>query len=267
MSLKNYVAADDYRIRGEKLVLYATVGVLVVVVTVLPPPPVFLVALLIAVGIVGFVVKIQQGQLLGHCVKVSEHQLPEVYKAANAASDRLSMRMPDVFVRQDPVINAYALGFLGKKSVVLHSAAVESMDSDELTSILGHEFSHIKCGHTIWQVITTSPKGIGVPIISAIFGYVFLFWSRKAEYTSDRGAVLASRNFKATISALAKAAVGKQLFEKLSIDQLFQQKTDVDRDGVSRLSESLSTHPYIVKRIHALRHFYESETYRQLTTH
>ena len=120
---------------------------------------------LIIVAILAMWVKIRQGQLLGHCVKVSRDQLPEVYKAAEMVAERLSMKVQDIFIKQDPVINAYVLGFFGRKSVVLHSATVESMNEDELISIIGHEFSHIKCGHTTWIVITGSVETMRIPII------------------------------------------------------------------------------------------------------
>jgi Zn-dependent protease with chaperone function len=253
-----------YRVRGEQERLYACLGICAFIFFILLEMNLALVLFIVALSAAW--VKIRQGQLLGSSVKVSEHQLPEVHRAARVAAERLSMKMPDVFVKQDPVINAYALGFLGKKSVILHSATVESMNEDELISIMGHEFSHIKCNHTNWLVITNSAESVvRVPILSDILGFIFLAWSRKAEYTCDRAGLLASRNFQACITALAKAAVGKQLFEKLNLPQLINQKRDVDQDEISKWSELLSNHPYVVNRIHELGQFYGSDLYRRLT--
>lgn len=218
-------------------------------------------------GASAFWIKIRQGQLLGKGVKVSEHQLPEVHQAALVASERLCMRKPDVFVIQSPIINAYATGFLDdRKTVVLHSALVEAMDEDELLSIIGHEFSHIKCDHTNWIVLTNTAENVAkIPIVSDIIGFIFLLWSRKCEYTCDRGGLLSSRNLKASTSALAKLAVGKQLFERMNLDALLEQKKDVDASDTSRLSELFETHPHIINRIHELKKFYESDLYTKLT--
>ena len=150
---------------------------------------------------------------------------------------------------------------MGRKSIVLHSATVEAMEEDELLAIIGHEFTHIKAGHTNWLVVTSSTESIQIPIVSQVVGFLFLFWSRKSEYTADRGAVLASRNPKATVNALAKVAVGKELFKSINVEKLFDQKMNIDEDEISRLSESLSTHPYIINRIHKIIEFYESPEY------
>ena len=258
-----YISADDFRVKGETTILYVTLSVVGIL---------FLFLLGVSLGFILFVigfsaiwVKIRQGQLLGQSIKVSENQLPEIYKIAQTASQRLCMSLPDIFVTQNPVINAYAIGFMGKKSVVLNSATVESMSSDELLAIIGHEFTHIKAGHTNWLVITSSTESVQIPIISQITGFVFLFWSRKAEYTSDRGAVLACRDPRAAVNALAKVAVGRELFEKLNLEKLFNQKMNIDEDDISKLSESLSTHRYIINRMHEINKFFKSTEYSHLT--
>lgn len=260
----NYLSAEDFRVKGEKAILYITLSVVGILFLFLLG--VSLGFILLVIGFSAIWVKIKQGQLLGQSIKVSENQLPEVYKIAQTAAQRLSMSLPDIFVTQNPMINAYAIGVMGKQSVVLNSATVESMGQNELLAIIGHEFTHIKAGHTNWLVITNSTESIQIPIISPIAGFIFLFWSRKAEYTSDRGAVLASREPKAVVNALAKVAVGKELFEKLNIDNLFNQKMNIDEDEICKLSESLSTHPYIINRIHEINKFYKSAEYYQLTS-
>jgi len=264
MHSKNYICADDFRVPKERQMLFGSLAILAFVLFISFGISLWFVLIIISISVAW--VKIKQGQLLGQCVKVSENQLPDVYEAAQIAAEKLSIRMPNIFVMQDPVINAYALGFLGKASVVLHSATVESMEKDELISILGHEFSHIKCDHTTWTVVTNSTGSIKVPIVSEILGLIFLLWSRKAEYTCDRGGLISCGNLKASVSGLAKITVGNKLFKELNLDQLFDQKMDIDQDNISKLSESLSTHPYIINRIHALKKYFESSEYKMLTS-
>lgn len=101
--------------------------------------------------------------------------------------------------------------------------------------------------------------------MSDILGLVMLVWSRRAEFTCDHGSLVASRDLRACVSALGKVAVGKQLFETLNLDAFFDQRKDIQADEVSKLSEALSTHPYLVNRIHALEEYYESTEYHKLT--
>jgi Zn-dependent protease with chaperone function len=256
------IGPEDIQSKNERRILYASVATLLVLFLFVLEISLGFVLLLVAV--LALWVKVRQGQMLGQSIKVTDAQLPEVHGAVQDAAARLGMRAPDVFVTQDPVINAYALGFLGRKSVVLNSATVEAMEPDELRSILGHEFSHIKCDHTNWMVFTNLNETVRIPVASDVIGLIFLLWSRKAEYTGDRGGLLASRDLRASISALAKVAVGRQLFGRLNLEAFSQQREEVSQDDVSKLSEALSTHPYIVHRIHALREFAESEEYRRL---
>jgi len=254
------VHADDFRVKGEKTILYCSLALLWFILFSLMR--LSFKAIFILLGLAVIWVKIKQGQLLGQSVKVTEEQLTDIYEISQRAAERLSMPMPDVFVTQHPVINAYALGFLGRKSIVLHSATIEAMSPSELRAIIGHEFSHIKCQHTHWLVFTHLKNMIRIPIVSEFIGFLFLYWSRKAEYTCDRGGLIACGDLHASISALAKVAVGKDLFNRMNMDAFFKQRDSLNEDDIAKLSERLSTHPYIVNRIYALQQFAQSDYYR-----
>jgi Zn-dependent protease with chaperone function len=256
---------DEYRVAGEKTALYWGFGSLTFVIIFVTALKVGLIALAVVALAAGWV-WVRQGQLLGACVKVSEQQFPTIHAIAERAARRLGMPMPEVFVEYSPVLNAYALGFLGKKSVVVHSATIEAMTDLELEFIVGHEFSHIKCGHTNLTVLTSSSSGVSVPGVSQFLTFVFLFWQRKAEYTCDRGGLLANRNPRSGMSAMCKLAVGPALFKQMNIDRFLAQKMDIKHSDVSKLSETLSTHPYLVKRIHALRDFFFSAEYDRIVS-
>jgi Zn-dependent protease with chaperone function/ribosomal protein S27E len=256
---------DEYRVVGEKTALYWGFGSLAFVILFITALNVGLFALAV-VALAGGWVWVRQGQLLGACVKVSEQQFPAIQAIAERAARRLAMQMPEVFVEYSPVLNAYALGFLGKKSVVVHSATIEAMTDLELEFIIGHEFSHIKCGHTNLTVLTSSQSSVSVPGVSQFLTFVFLFWQRKAEYTCDRGGLLANRNPRSAMSAMCKLAVGPTLFKQMNIDHFLGQQMAIEQSDVSKLSETLATHPYLVKRIHALRDFFFSAEYDRIVS-
>ena len=60
-------------------------------------------------------------------------------------------------------------------------------------------------------------------------GFILLIWSRKAEFTADRGGVLASRDLKSSVSALAKVAIGGELYEELNLAKFINQEKEIDR--------------------------------------
>ena len=263
MNMASYISPDDYRVSGEMNALYWGFGILAFILLFITAISVGIITLSVVVG-TAILVWIQQSQLVGGCAKVSENQFPDIYAIAIEAARRLSMHQPEIFIRQNPTLNAFAIGFLGTKSVVLHSATVEAMDRNELEHIIGHEFSHIKCGHTNLTVLTSSSQGINVPIISQILSFVFLVWSRKAEYTCDRGGLIATRDLKAGIAAMCKLAVGATLFKQMDVEDFLNQQMDIDQNDVTRLSEGLATHPYLVKRIRAIQQFSETDQYKGL---
>ena len=256
--------ANDYRLPGEKKTLYWGFGIFGVILFFLAADWWLATAFLVIIA--AAMVWIRQSQLLGNAVQVSERQFPDLHRLAGETAVRLNMSQPPVFITQDPTLNAFALGFLGRQSVVLHSATVEAMSPAELQYIIGHEFSHIKCGHTNVLVLTNSAQGLNIPLLSQFLQFLFLSWSRRAEYTCDRGGLLANRNPRAAICALSKLAVGVNLFQQLDIEDFVNgQRTALNADTLTRLSESLATHPYLVKRLQALSDFFHSDTYRALT--
>ena len=258
------ISADQIRVPREKESLYISLTITFILFVLIMGISIgtFLIPFFIAV----FYVKTMQGRLLGNSVKVTENQFPEIYDLITLASKNLSMSSPDVFIRQDPVLQAYALGIWGGKTVVLHSALVESMNSDELASIIGHEFTHIKCEHTSWGILANLHSSIPIPIISDILGFVFNSWSRKAEYTCDKGGLIVTQSVNASVSAIAKLAVGKELFERLDLDILKQQQVQISRNDISRLSELLQTHPYLINRIQQIIRYSNSKEYLNLTS-
>jgi Zn-dependent protease with chaperone function len=259
-----HLDADEYRVEGEKATLrwgFAVLAILIVFAT----AATFGFALLAVVG-AAIVVWIKQGQLLGQSAKVSKSQFPDLHQIVSNASGNLGIHPPPIFIEQNPSINAFAMGFLGTKSVVVHSATIEAMTPTELTFIVGHEFSHIKCGHTNMGVLTNSSGALQIPFVSWLLGLIFQAWSRKAEYTCDRGGLLACRDLKSAIAALCKISVGPTLFKQMNIDAFLQQHKLVAQSDMSRVGELLSTHPYLVKRIQALQDFYEGPEYRRLTS-
>lgn len=256
--------ADDYRLADEKPTLYWGFGIFGVILLFLAADWWLATAFLVVVAAV--MVWIRQSQLLGNAVRVSERQFPDLHRLAGEAATRLNISPPPVFIIQDPTLNAFALGFLGRQSVVLHSATVEAMNPAELQYIIGHEFSHIKCGHTNVLVLTNSAQGLNIPLLSQLLQFLFLGWSRKAEYTCDRGGLLANRDPRAAICALSKLAVGVALFQQLDVEDFVNgQRTALNADTLTRLSESLATHPYLVKRLQAVSDFFHSDTYHTLT--
>ena len=259
------LSADDIRAPGEskwfKITMGSFAGIILVTSSLTQGGAFFL--LLLAVGIAAIAIKRQESTLLGNAVHISTDQFPEVHSVATKVAERLNMRLPQLYLLADDSLNAFSFGFLGTKSVVIHSGVAEAMDELELAAILGHEFTHIKCEHTTWSALTGSSEVASVPVVKQLFGFMFGIWSRKAEVTADRGALIAAGSFKPAASALAKLATGKQMFQKFNLERFLEQKMDLTENEVTKFSDFFHSHPSLVDRIHHLRRYAESEDFKR----
>jgi Zn-dependent protease with chaperone function len=86
-----------------------------------------------------------------NAVRVSETQLQEVFRIAQASCEKLGMEMPDVYVIQENAWNSIATKIFGRRMVVLYSGAVDSIllkgDLQQLSWLVGHELGHHWAGH------------------------------------------------------------------------------------------------------------------------
>tara|TARA_B100000686_G_C16747307_1_gene950272 strand:+ start:697 stop:1530 length:834 start_codon:yes stop_codon:yes gene_type:complete len=267
--MATYISAKDIRVEGELKRLYwglAIVGIpLLVVSLVLAVLPIVVALLLLA----AFGVWLAQANMLGNMMKVTAKQFPDILKISEEAATRLVMARPEVFITQSPILNAYATGFIGRKSVVLHSALVEALEPEELQWVIGHEFTHIKCNHTNLSVLTgaatDSAAHFNIPVLSWILRLVFNPWKHYAEYTCDRGGLLAGRNLRAAIKSQTKLVVGPELAKKIDIDAFIKAGKELDKNQFAKFAENWLSHPYSVNRVRMLVSYYHSPDYSRLS--
>ncbi len=214
--------------------------------------------LVISLGLIVYVLY-QQGVIRGSAVAVSPRNFPEIDALAQSAAIRLGIGKPDLFIKHSPVMNAYATGLLGSSFVVVHSAAVHALTNapKELQFIIGHEFTHIKCSHVLWQTVAARNPVLGrIPVLNYVLPLFFSWWSRQAEYTADRGGLIACNDLAASQRALARLVIGPELFDRLNIEEFVKQARN---GGVSTIAgELLSSHPLLAKRLEALAEFAQS---------
>ena len=104
--------------------------------------------------------------------------------------------VPELYVTQTPEFNAGAYG-IDDPFIVIHSAALELLDDDELRALVAHELGHVMSGHALYQTIATILAMVSLSALPLFAGIAllpiklaFLEWSRKAELTADRAGML-----------------------------------------------------------------------------
>lgn len=197
--------------------------------------------------------------------RVSEKNFPVIDTLVDQACYRLRMPRPDVYVQQDPTLNAYASGFLDGQWVVIHSEMVEAFEPEELMFVIGHELGHIRYGHTTLLNFISHSGNHPIPVVTTALAMIFKSWSRKAEYTADRAGLLACRNPDAAGTALLKLLIGLEGARKTSLREYLDEIKNRPDERLAEIAEYFYTHPFTPKRILAVQKFSRSITYSQLT--
>jgi len=163
-------------------------------------------------------------------VLVSERQLPKYYAMIQECAAVLGIPQPRLYIKQNPSPNAFTLAIRGKKPIIVaHTSLVELLTDDEFKAVLGHEMGHLACDHGVWlslaQVLGIGVEFPGTPyFIRRQFEEQLLRWSRSAEYTCDRAALICVREPRIVASALMKLAGGSpKLAAELSVEAFLDQ--------------------------------------------
>lgn len=193
---------------------------------------------------------LSNGAIRGNGVKITEQQFPDVYEKLRFYCEQMNIRkIPDMFVIESGgMLNALATKFWGKHMVVVYSEAFELArlnQGEELDFIIAHELSHVKRRH-VWKNIFILP--------ARLFPFLSQAYSRSCEYTCDREAAYYTNNPEAAKRALTIFAVGKSLHKEVNLDAYLSQ-IDTESNAAVWLSELLSSHPNLPKRIQSLSVF------------
>ena len=207
-----------------------------------------------------------KNELLGHAVKVGPNQFPRVHNLAVRCADTLGIAPPTVYIINNPYLNAATYGTNDDSFIIVHSALIDHLNDEELLSVIGHECGHIHNCHVVYltamhyltRMASAFVKWIVGPAMLALSG-----WSRRAEVTCDRAGLLCVKDLGVSTRALTKLALGStKLYDELNMEAFVAQHEE-GQGGVGRFAEMSANHPWLPKRVLALRAFAESELYRK----
>ena len=216
-------------------------------------------------------------QFLASGVRVSERQFPQINDMVRDGAYVLDLpQIPEVFVTQNPVVNAMALGS-DKPFIVINTGLIDLLDAEELRTVVGHELGHVLSGHAVYRTMMFHLINLAARIAWMPLGYIGLRgiiwgleeWYRKSELSCDRAGLLASQDPAAAKRVLMKLAGGARLSE-LNSDAFMEQAHDYDavpdvRDGLLKLLQLQgNSHPFAVTRFAELSRWIDSGEYERI---
>lgn len=215
-----------------------------------------------------------------NAVKVTARQCGDIHALLVEACRVLDLPEPALFLSQTPIPNALAVGH-ENPTIVLHTGVVELLEEDELLAVIAHELGHIHCGHSVYRLMAllvallakygSGPLGVG-DIFSVSLQAALLEWSRKAEFSADRAALLVVQNPETIFSALFKLTGGSpKVFAQMDREEYLKQADEYDRPDAGRLDkffrlmlEGGKTHPIPVLRAREALRYGESDAYKAI---
>ena len=190
---------------------------------------------------------LQIGYIRTNGVKVTERQFADLYQTYQRVGQEMGIRLlPDVYILQaGGVLNAFATRFFQKNMVILYSDVVELSRegyAKEVEFVIAHELAHIRRNHV--QKQWAMMLGGWIPFLGSAY-------SRACEFTCDRMAAHHIQDQTASKRALTILAIGGKLAKEVSeFDYLYEASRE--NGFIAKLSELLSTHPPLPKRIAAI---------------
>jgi Zn-dependent protease with chaperone function len=185
-----------------------------------------------------------RAEILGSAAKATDVQHPRVHLAAARCAAALHIPAPAVYVR--PGTDALTLGTEDDSYIVLGASLVDQLSDEELTFVVGHECGHLHNNHIVLTTALhylTEAAAFYVRWIVQPAALALRAWARRAEITCDRAGALCCGNIEVASAAITKMAAGTS--KPLPLGELFR------------------SHPYLPKRIAALKAFGESAFFRR----
>jgi Zn-dependent protease with chaperone function len=205
-------------------------------------------------------------ELLGTAVKVSDTQYPRVYNAAKAAGAALRVKVPVIFAAPSKSFKVKVLGTEDAPHLIVSMELAETLDDTELMAAVAHELGHIQNGHILYTTALHYLNNSAVFFVRWVVQPAIMTlqaWSRRAEVTCDRAALLAVRDLDKTLTSLVRTEMGLDKGSAFNADEYLRALPDVKK-GIGRYAELFRSHPYVPKRVQALRLFAGSALYAQV---
>ena len=185
--------------------------------------------------------------------------------------------MPELYITQDPLVNAMALG-ADKPFIVITTGMVDLMDPEEIRFVIGHELGHVLSGHAVYRtmlfhLINLAAEGGLVPVrlpgLRAII-WGLEEWYRKSELSCDRAGLLAGQDVDAAPAGADEAGGRLAACPSSAADAFHEQAHEYDavpdvREGLLKLLQLQgTTHPFAVVRFAELDRWAASGDYARI---
>jgi Zn-dependent protease with chaperone function len=220
---------------------------------------------------------------MASAVRVTPLQCPDLHAKLQVACTTLGVDMPELYVQQSPVVNAFT-GGVERPVIVLYSGLLERLTDEEVLAVVAHEVGHIHAEHVLYLTVAHLLEALAnvaiaaapvaslvAQILSGTMRAALLAWARRAELSCDRAALLVTQDADVIGRTMMKLC-GGTFASKVDYEQFLAQARDfqknydekaLDRFWADIITSGLS-HPFPVWRVSEILKWTESGDYGRL---
>ncbi len=214
---------------------------------------------------------------LANAVRTGPTQHPRLHTLIREVCATLDVSaIPDLYVTQTPFVNAGAIGF-DRPFIIVNTGTIAALNDDELRFVLAHEVGHIASGHMTYRTIAVIVSNIGfsaLPFLAGLalmpFQLALLEWSRKAELSCDRAALLAVQDTTVAMRTFFRLAGGSTVPGEGDLDAFLQQAAEYESEGsvwdslLKAINTALREHPFNTVRAAELQRWVATGSYARI---
>ena len=223
--------------------------------------------------------QMQYGVNMASSIRLSEKQLPNVYRHLPPICEKLGIPEPEFYLQMDPYPNAWTMGDT-RVWITITSGLLETMTDEELDAIIAHECGHILCRHVLYHTLALwITKGLAsdglLDKLVLPAKYALLYWERKSELSADRAAALVTSP-QIVAQAMARFSGGPRgVTQNIDLGEWATQADiyeSIRNDGLWNKALQLAVvadldHPFAAVRVREILKWEQSEQYMNLINH
>lgn len=221
---------------------------------------------------------------MASAVKITPTQCPDLHAKLQIACTTLGVDMPDFYIQQNPIVNAFT-GGVEKPTIVLHTALIERLTDEEILAVIAHEVGHIHAEHVLYltaarlfEALANATLIKAIPgsdiikfLVSAGINSALMAWARRAELSCDRAALLVVQDphiVGRTMMKLCGGTLASKMEYDLFLEQAKEFQQNYDEKGLDRFWADILnaglTHPFPIWRVSEIIKWHESGEYGEV---
>lgn len=217
-------------------------------------------------------------EMYGDGLNITKDGYPELYGILTSVAKTLDCeKIPDFSMTWAYDISMGTEGAKSPKITAL-SGAVDLLEDNELSFLIGHEIGHIMAGHKPFHnVLITfyTPLMKMVPnaeIWVSLLRPMLLQWYRTSDYTADRVGLLACQDIDVALKTMIKmSGLPKKFYNNINTNSILKQAAEFERKNqnlaeglIQNVSINTACAPWMVVRAAKLYQWYKSGAYTEI---